>query len=885
MSKRAGSSGAEPTPKRHKGNPAVPSALYDNGAWKILEQFLTTSMSLSEMDNVLVAYLGDQYSADDWVEPRRLLFSGDANDDESLRNLSELRKTNIPCEDVCIEEACSLAEVGDEEEEKEEEGYDEYGDGMSVRSPKVTCLPGLSAKQRLAATFDEMATRFGQNPATSLQSRQAPTHRALKSRMYLLHIQRAVTEYIAEYLRRKKFPVTVSAWLTGQLYVVADSPKTIADTLPSSLYLAIKHKYKGYIGRVFKSRKDIVEVLCPPHDFPYPMPRGCRVLVERSRLPKNNLVSDIILHDEVVGWTYKGESYYKGLLLKKFLHDHLELLASPHADTIQLHLESGWDTAFLKKTVVEFSMQLLRIGDWARITNGALHGALGRVISTDHACGSVGLEIDSKGHPDKIEFRLQDIEYLFRIGNTVRVVAGPYLGLEGYIIKMCGEVFYVEVSKYYLDQRPLRHTIKSQLPVQQHLAPSPESDCIEIWDFIQVLDRKHIRKHSIVDWISKGESTLWFRDIITPDNTGSGLSSILVPTAMVQVTDLAQTIQYTKERGYDVRPGDTINIKIGFTIKLHNDIGQEVFVIGGDRKGYQATLYSLAPEICMVAVHGQQRTNVKLHDVVTRYGMRLSGVILEGPEMILFCEMRKRSYLAPPAQSITPPVEIAPSASTTSITDSPSSLNSWAPWSASPGDVDVAHDPSSSTINPSSSTSDPWTVDNQESIGTEKLPDRGPLSWLMTKEFSSKLFNYHMVLKISPSFMGGRLNKQFVFTACPDPFCGENGPAPKGSVAALCTSNGAGATIKHYHIPMSDLSPAPPRKKNQDVLILDREHRGLIQTIVSCYNKGGVVKITITPTVIPEIGTGAFVSLLERFCGAEQNLVTHPCTLGINVAT
>lgn len=77
----------------------------------------------------------------------------------------------------------------------------------------------------------------------------------------------------------------MSAWLPGQLYIVADSPKTIADTLPFSLYHAvtqyvripeeehevvehsqvmlpnpawvkIKHdKYKGYIGRVFKSGK------------------------------------------------------------------------------------------------------------------------------------------------------------------------------------------------------------------------------------------------------------------------------------------------------------------------------------------------------------------------------------------------------------------------------------------------------------------------------------------------------------------------------------------------------------------------------------------------------------------------------------------------------
>jgi hypothetical protein len=103
----------------------------------------------------------------------------------------------------------------------------------------------------------------------------------------------------------------------------------------------------------------------------------------------------------------------------------------------------------------------------------------------------------------------------------------------------------------------------------------------------------------------------------------------------------------------------------------------------------------------------------------------------------------------------------------------------------------------------------------------------GPLPWLMTKEFSSELSAYHALFKVSVWFMNGKLQKWFVSTACPDPFCGENGPTPEGCVAVFCTSNSAGATLEHYHIPASDLSPAPPRKKNQECLILDGVHRGV----------------------------------------------------------
>ena len=69
-----------------------------------------------------------------------------------------------------------------------------------------------------------------------------------------------------------------------------------------------------------------------------------------------------------------------------------------------------------------------------------------------------------------------------------------------------------------------------------------------------------------------------------------------------------------------------VDVPIGFVIKLQNasldsfkkDIGQEVFIIGGDRKGYRATLYSFSSETCTVAIHGQQCTTIQLKDVVTR---------------------------------------------------------------------------------------------------------------------------------------------------------------------------------------------------------------------------------------------------------------------------
>lgn len=261
--------------------------------------------------------------------------------------------------------------------------------------------------------------------------------------------------------------------------MVADSPKTISESLPISHSLAVKQyirisqeereavernvprsklpspawvrikysKYKGDIAYVFDSdsSNDFVEVLIPPRDFPYPMPRGSVALLDRSCLPNPNsqAVSDIIRDDKVIGWRYKGERYYMGLLLKPFDRDRVEIVATPHADEIRLYLQSGWDQPFLKKSLEAFSMQFLRAGDSARVVVGEMSSKIGTVVSTDYIFRSACLEFTIDGHQIETEVRLQDIERVFSVGDMVRVVAGSYLGLEGHIIAQSKDIFHV----------------------------------------------------------------------------------------------------------------------------------------------------------------------------------------------------------------------------------------------------------------------------------------------------------------------------------------------------------------------------------------------------------------------------------------------------------
>lgn len=94
-------------------------------------------------------------------------------------------------------------------------------------------------------------------------------------------------------------------------------------------------------------------------------------------------------------------------------------------------------------TLAAFSLQFLCIGDWARVAKGSLCGELGQVTLTDHTLGTLSLQSALDECLTEMIVRLQDVEHVFQFGDTVRVVAGSYLGLQGHIIEMHRDMFQV----------------------------------------------------------------------------------------------------------------------------------------------------------------------------------------------------------------------------------------------------------------------------------------------------------------------------------------------------------------------------------------------------------------------------------------------------------
>jgi ribosomal protein L24 len=187
------------------------------------------------------------------------------------------------------------------------------------------------------------------------------------------------------------------------------------------------------------------------------------------------------------------------------------------------------------------------------------------------------------GQQKEVELQLQDIEHVFQIGDTVQVVAGSCLGVEGHIIQMLDDVFCLcqDISKeeasvsfhFSILQNHLTKPIGGSfkvlsrlLPSEPHVAsmttnaatfkPPPDVESIQMGGYIEVLFGKHIGKCGIVHWLPKGADSLWFQDRTL---------NLPVPISFIQWTHLPhlQTLQCMKDRVYNIKSGDVVRVVCG----------------------------------------------------------------------------------------------------------------------------------------------------------------------------------------------------------------------------------------------------------------------------------------------------------------------------------
>lgn len=114
----------------------------------------------------------------------------------------------------------------------------------------------------------------------------------------------------------------------------------------------------------------------------------------------------------------------------------------------------------------------------------------------------------------------------------------------------------------------------------QYVDPPAEPKTIEIGDYVTVTVGDLIGKSGLVLW-SSGEF-VWFHDETdlhrSDDRTPSAVPFLRVQAGMVERTRLPATIKFTKDRGYDIKPGDAVSVARGPEFRAKGLVTQVDFV-------------------------------------------------------------------------------------------------------------------------------------------------------------------------------------------------------------------------------------------------------------------------------------------------------------------
>ncbi|KAI6095221.1 hypothetical protein EV401DRAFT_1896106 [Pisolithus croceorrhizus] len=438
-----------------------------------------------------------------------------------------------------------------------------------------------------------------------------------------------------------------------------------------------------------------------------------------------------------------------------------------HKEIVLLPLQEGTSILVYK------AQQVLPTRNWVWIKQSAYKGDIGYVKESAESEAVVLVAPRQLPYdlPEESGCNLQELCRVFKIGDTVEVIAGPFCRETGYVVALHEHTLVLIVMQP--DKTSDNFTRFQGTKPSQWIGSDGE-----VWVFMH----------------GKGKGK---EDVLADEeNPAPSQTVVAMNVSDLRIERPPNTLTFTKDKGYNVAVGDTvevvrgqwcdsqgivkavdltkasldimcptdrvqINVPITFSRKimerfehgLSKFVSRDVWVIAGDKKGSWAMLRTIRRMSCWVGLFGQA---IQL----------------------------KNNQIATPSIGVTPP--------------------------PSPG-------PSNAGL------SDAWTITPADITQTQ-TPDYGNVPWLFEPDFCD-FKSFHLGFNISIGFTQVSLGKCVVQT---------NGSAPLGSICVTVTGHNAGLAIQHLTIPAQYLMPANPTGKNQLCLILKGPQAGQVVRIKKC---------------------------------------------------
>ncbi|KAI6037169.1 hypothetical protein BKA83DRAFT_4120731 [Pisolithus microcarpus] len=631
--------------------------------------------------------------------------------------------------------------------------------------------------------------------------------------------------FVHQYMQSRGVDVTSLPWLPRRLYVAGTCPAEIQNYLPPSHRFVTKEitllppieatsltdfkTQQTLLVRTWvRINKGIYKVA--PREHPYDMPEQSGKKSLFSSLRMEPIISPAGVE---IGFTCGDHDFIHGLLRLTAPTSSVTLFWREF-DAVEIH---GGQLHGSTGTLIDV--------EWHKRTATVLlhsaegrEGDLGGKENTIHSSIQDLRRVFSTGQT----VRIIAGPYRGYVGHIVAACSGTVS------LQYDGQATNVEVSELLLEMHVpdhVRSLSTRHTGVRMHL-PEP-TDGSQPGDTAVVCKGPYKGAEAPIEWMNTDGNQMWIYvkkgtdSFSAESDTGSTptqhidlhVDCIMVPVNFqdIRVYRAACTISFSTEKGFDVCIGDDIEVARGkwfrsrgmvqavhvgeayldfvcdtygqkisvlitFCRKVaeHSDvqlsrwIGRDVWVIRGDKKGYQGTLRSIGRDSSHVTLQGQP-VQLRNNQIATLTGLVLDGTILP---LDTVQELQHRSFV-PVVRSITP---------------------------LPPPSMALPSEGSSAT------TSDAWMVTAEDlSPATHGY---GDIPWLFQPNFCN-FHRLHLGFTVNDQYQpynNTSLGKCIVRTRSPDPFRNDSGAVPHGHV---------GLAIQTHVVLASCLKPANPAAKNQ----------------------------------------------------------------------
>ncbi|KAI5997586.1 hypothetical protein EDD15DRAFT_2194623 [Pisolithus albus] len=680
--------------------------------------------------------------------------------------------------------------------------------------------------------------------------------------------------------------------------------------IPARSWVRIRFgSFKNDIAYVLSVEDSSVETLIVPRSLPYysdaHSPVEGRSLFDVELAREHGLEVTVSTNDRGHPVAYcDGSEYHFGCCRISFPKKWVKVVGVPSPDEIAWFAVASVDPSLVDRTLTRFSTRWWQEGDTGRICSGEFANKLARIVAVDLQCESVTVHVLTDNSSDDVgllEISVHDFNLEFRIGASVKVIGGIDCGFQGMVISRRDDIFLLQGSDQQASHDLVKYhfllmssqvevpgillasyipptTYASRADDQVRYDPLANENRLQPGDLVRVVRGPHkdrcgtlhyysgrellvtpsaIQEKSTADPGDKGKSKAEEADARGDGNVDEFDDLIQISVCMDDAVVIPpNTLQFSKERGYDVTIGDRVrvargpalgvegpvrtvdiiagrltvvsedgpwhDVPIGFCVKVQDyslrdverHVGREVWIISGPSKGYRGTLRSVGRTTCQVAIHSGVM-QLKHTAVVTESGVLLNGAPLDPARMAAFIELRRTSFVptAPP-RHITPP---PPSPVADPSAEPGPSTSAYNPWVVHPGDV----------------------TPRRSNETEQQQVDYGCVPWLFDDNFCDYP-KWHVCLRVGLAYNRGSLEKRVVRTTAPDRFSTVTrgcGLAPPGHVSVTVTSSTVSANIEHHFIPARDLTPAKPTSAGQSCLILRGKLAGQIHLVKKCQSK------------------------------------------------